>query len=195
MSMTIPPPVYAPIPHRRLSQEIIPNLPLPAPIAPSKPKVATPPPPHIEEEIPSAEEITLTPLMKFVGQKLADKKLTHLQSLKEGFFRYNLLSVATRGEWVAEKVLEAFDKSGYNESKMYNIAALKGRAGFKQYLETASKRVNFGTKLKLTNQDLKLVNCVVQLVVQYFTFDGSQDEEEDFNFEEEEQGTNDEQVC
>ena len=191
-----------PIPNRRLSQEIrsqspaLKNLPVPAP----KPKVATPPPPHIEEEIPAAEEITLTPLMKFVGQKLADKKLTHLQSLKEGFFRYNLLSVATRGEWVAGKVLEAFDKCGFSENKMYNTAALKGRAGFKDFLQTAisSKKVHFGAKFKLTNQDLKLINCVVQLVVQYFTFDGSQEEEEDFNFEEEEMETstiNNVQVC
>jgi hypothetical protein len=53
-------------------------------------------PPSPDEEEPQPEEITLTPLIKFIGQKLADKKLTNLMSLRKGFFRYNLLSVASR---------------------------------------------------------------------------------------------------
>lgn len=53
-------------------------------------------PPSPDEEESQPEEITLTPLIKFIGQKLADKKLTNLMSLRKGFFRYNLLSVASR---------------------------------------------------------------------------------------------------
>ena len=140
----------------------------------------------VEEEPLPPEEIVLTPLIKFVGQKLADKKLTHLASLKEGFFRYNLLSVASRGEWVAAKVLETFDKFGFTESSMYNTAVLKGRKGFKEYLQTAisTQKVNFGPSA-LTSQDLKLIHCVVDLIVKYFTFDGTENDEEEFDFEEE----------
>jgi hypothetical protein len=140
----------------------------------------------IEDEYLPPDEIVLTPLIKFIGQKLSDKKLTHLSSLKEGIFRYNLLSVVSRGEWVAAKVLETFDKFGFSESSMYNTAALKGRQGFKEYLRTAisSQKVSFG-HWTLTSQDLKLIHCVVDLIVKYFTFDGTENDEEEFDFEEE----------
>jgi hypothetical protein len=138
------------------------------------------------EEEPQPEELVSTPLIKYVGQKLADKKLTNLASLKEGFFRYNLLSVASRGEWVAGKVITTFDKFGLTDSHMYDMAALKGQQGFKDYLKDAfaSKKVDFGPE-RLTRQDVKLIHRVVDLIAKYFTFDGSavaDDDDDDFDF-------------
>ena len=136
------------------------------------------------EEEPPHEEIVSTPLIKFVGQKLADKKITNLRSLKEGFFQFNLLSVVSRGEWIAAKVISAFDKSGFTESKLYNMAAMKGEQGLSKFLKDAvdSKKVNFGSHV-LSNQDSKLINCVIRLIVKYCTYDGitGDAEEDDIN--------------
>ena len=75
---------------------------------------------------------------------------------------------------------------------MYNMAALKGRQGFHEYLKNSISDVNFVPKL--TNQDLKLINCIIELIVQYFTFDGTTHiDEESFNFEEEDENVDKEQ--
>ena len=153
----VPPPVHCPPSH--------------ASLAPAEPKAE---PEATNEEESTNEDFTSTPLIKFVGQKLADKKLASLASLKAGFFRFNLLTVASRGEWVARRVINSFDKSGFTESKLYDMAALKGQQGFKDYLvdALASKKVEFGVE-KLTKQDTKLIHRVIDLIVKYFTFDGS----------------------
>jgi hypothetical protein len=150
---------------------------------PASPPTAVAAAAPVEEEA-AHEEVAVTPLIKFVGQKLADKSLTHLEALRSGFFKYHLLSVASRGEWVAAKVIQAFDEAGYTENSLYDMAALKGKQGFKDYLTeaVASEKVAFGGS-KLTAQESKLVSCVVGLIVKYFTFDGSADSDDNVDID------------
>jgi hypothetical protein len=99
-----------------------------------------------------------------------------------------------RGEWVANRVVVALEKVGLTENKMYNMAALKGRPGFHEYLKTSISDLKVNFAPKLTNQDLKLINCVIELIVQYFTFDGTTNaDEEYFNFDEDDENVDKEE--
>jgi hypothetical protein len=80
----------------------------------------------------------------------------------------------------------ALEKVGLTENQMYNMSALKGRQGFHEYLKNSISDPKANFVPKLTNQDSKLINCVIELIVQYYTFDGTtQIGEELFNFDEE----------
>ena len=72
--------------------------------------------PEQEHQEPSCDNISMTPLMKFVAKKLINKKNLCL----DGPFQYSLLSVLSRPEWVAAKTVLLLEESGksYTSTKI-----------------------------------------------------------------------------
>ena len=132
---------------------------------------------HPEE--PSCDSITLTPLMKFIARKLGkDGNSQNSKLVLSGIFQYSILSLLSRSEWVAAKAVQLLDDSGYDNDWLYDNAAIKGGPGLKKELIKAVKeeKVNLGKDKAINDQFLKIID----LIVKYFTSDGTlEDEEED----------------
>ena len=141
-----------------------------------------------EPQEPSCDNITLTPLMKFVAQKLNNKKNLHL----EGPFQYSLLSVLSRSEWVAARTVQLLEESGFNNDWLYDTAAIKGGTGLKETLIEAlhSGKINIGLEKESLNQTKKQIIYVIALIVKYFTSDGDEDQEDQENIGDEMEDTN-----
>ena len=142
-------------------------------------------PPGLEDEEPEAnadEELKVTPLVRYVGRKLtaagnAGKKgrreiVLHL----EGVFQYSLVSLLSRGEWVAAKTMELLGQAGYTESSLYLMATTRGGPALETELKSAvfTQKVPLGNNPKLVAQVLR----VVELVVRYFTAKGDEDSDD-----------------
>ena len=145
--------------------------------------------PEIQEpQEPSCDNITLTPLMKFVAKKLNNKKNLHL----EGPFQYSLLSVLSRSEWVAARTVQLLEESGFNNDWLYDTAAIKGGTGLKETLIEAlhSGKINIGLEKESLNQTKKQIIYVIALIVKYFTCDGDEDQDDQENIDDEMEDTN-----
>jgi len=64
-----------------------------------------------------------------------------------GFFKYNLLSLATRQEWCVAKALELISSVGYSLKEMTPFVALGNSQEFEQTIETAIEKSDVKFKL------------------------------------------------
>ncbi len=123
-----------------------------------------PPPPGLDASAEQEEDLKSTPLVRYIGKKLAKKK-TPLKL--EGVFKYNLLSLLSRAEWVAAKTIQLLEEAGYSESSLYMSATTLGGPA----LETELKSAVFTGKVKLESKPelVAQVLRVIERLVKYFT--------------------------
>lgn len=136
-----------------------------------------------EEEELCAEDIKITPLIKYVGKQLSRKK--DLKLKLEGKFQYNLLSLLTRQEWLAAKTLELLAEAGFTENELYLSATTKGDKAFAEELKLAflEGKVKLDDDPDIVAQVMK----VIAAIVKYYTSFGDSDNEKSSDVEEEEE--------
>ena len=81
----------------------------------------------------SCDSISLTPLMRFVANKLSTAAKRG-QLVLSGVFQYSILSLLNRQEWVAAKAIQLLDEAGHDNDWLYDNAAIKGKGLFNYYL-------------------------------------------------------------
>lgn len=144
----------------------------PSPGSSTKSTKSKTPPPGVEltEEEENAEELKATPLVRYVGKRLNHKTKKNKNKTiirLEGVFRYNLLSLLTRTEWVAAKSIQLLENAGYDEEKLYTLATTGGDEELERELKSAvfTGKVDLGNKPELVAQVLR----VIEYIVKYFT--------------------------
>ncbi len=126
------------------------------------------PPPETCVEEPSCDSVTLTPLMKFVAKKLSKQKSALVLS---GPFQYSILSLLSRSEWVAARVIQMLEEAGFDNDWLYDNSIIKGGPGLKSSLMEALNegKVALGKEKGVRDQFVK----VIEIIVTYFTSDGT----------------------
>lgn len=127
-----------------------------------------------EPETEPPEEIKLTPLMKFVASALSTDKQTLILT---GPFKYNILSLTSRSEWVAAKAVKLLEEAGHDTDWLYDTASIKGASGLKHDLIESLKKNKIVSDVSLRGQIVR----VIKIVIKYFT-------DEDIEIEQEVEG-------
>ena len=91
--------------------------------------------PFTAVEEASCDSISLTPLMRFVANKLSNAAKRG-QLVLSGVFQYSILSLLNRQEWVAAKAIQLLDEAGHDNDWLYDNAAIKGKELFRYYVRT-----------------------------------------------------------
>lgn len=91
--------------------------------------------PFTAVEEASCDSISLTPLMRFVANKLSNAAKRG-QLVLSGVFQYSILSLLNRQEWVAAKAIQLLDEAGHDNDWLYDNAAIKGKGPFEYYVRT-----------------------------------------------------------
>ena len=126
---------------------------------------AHPPEEELETSMP-VEDLTLSPLMKFIATKLAVDKSSSL--FLRGPFQYNILSLLSRTEWVAFKSVKLLEDAGHDTDWLYDTAAIKGSSGLKEHLVDSLKK---NTCLNQYGEDgfKGQMKRIFTFVIKYFT--------------------------
>lgn len=130
-----------------------------------------------QQQQPSCDSISLTPLMKFVAGKLSARKRLVLT----GVYQYSILSLLSRSEWVAAKSIQLLEEAGYDNDWLYDNSVIKGGPGLKKELVEAVSKIDLGKDRAAHHQFLLIINYIVK----YFT--DSEEEEPDEPYEEPEE--------
>lgn len=122
----------------------------------------------------SCDNITLTPLMQFIGKKLTAKKM---ELTLRGVYEYSLLSLLSRAEWVAARTVQLLEEASFDNEWLYEAATFKGEDALKSELREAvlTGKVKIGQDPPVVQQALK----VIEYIVRYFTFEGGEDSDDD----------------
>ncbi len=136
-------------------------------------------PPGVEAS--QEEDLKATPLVRYIGKRLSSKKGSATQLRLEGVFRYNLLSLLTRAEWVAAKTLKLLEKAGYSENALCFTATTKGGPALETELKSAvfTGKIPLDSKPELVAQVLRVVECLVRYFTTKEEDPSSQDEVEE----------------